>query len=132
MSEQQPTEAGAPHWPGRPHTRDTGEARVPWYSTHLERRLIQANLGDPLGVAINLAPLAAATGLAPPPNAVAAVVSVEGAPIRYTTTGATPTATVGTLIAAGSVLTITGSASLLAFQAISAGGAATLQGEFYD
>ena len=72
----------------------------------------------------------AATGLTVPEGATMATISAAGASVSYTTDGATtPTSAVGMKIAAGANVTLTGTAILANFQAISATG--TISAEFF-
>lgn len=89
--------------------------------------------GDPIGPRQTLAVSNAAVMLAPPAYARSATVTIDTASVRYTADGTVPTATVGTLVAAGATIVVTGLASLRGLQLIRATGVdATAQVEYFN
>lgn len=64
-------------------------------------------------------------------RAIAAIVSAETQPMRFTINGTTPTTTVGHLMAAGDYYTIQGEANVAAFKAIRTGTDGTLQVTYF-
>lgn len=87
--------------------------------------------GDPCG--FGTFPIAAAaTSLKVPDAAASALISVEVSAIRVTFDGTGPTAAVGVLIPAGTLLKLTGRATLQGFQAFQAAAGAVVQAAFFD
>lgn len=99
----------------------------------ITERVGDNNWGDPVGPRQSLVVSNAAVRLTPPADARAAMVTVDTNPVRFTVDGTTPTAAIGTPVAAGGALEITGDISLRGIQFIrSAAADATLQVEYFN
>ncbi len=98
--------------------RDPALADFPQFNVGLLRRLVMNTPGDPIGPAQRFNPVPAATQLTVPDRAVAAALTVEAQAIRYRVDGTLPTATVGTPLAVGSSILLTGRATMTSFKFI--------------
>lgn len=95
------------------------------------RRLAQGFQGDPVG-GLNVLTLAgAALRLAPPDLAQSCTFSVETSSVRMTTDGTVPTATVGLLLTAGVLYTLTGRQTLQAAQFFTVAAGGIVQANYY-
>lgn len=83
-----------------------------WGAQGLASRLVSWFPGDPCGPNSHLTGLAAATGLSAPSDAVSALVSVSGADVFLSLDGTNASSTNGVRVPAGSLLRLTGIASL--------------------
>lgn len=83
-----------------------------WGAQGLASRLISWFPGDPCGPNNHLTGMIAATGLTRPSDAVSAIVSVTGADVFMSLDGTNASATNGLRLPAGTVLRLTGAASL--------------------
>lgn len=90
---------------------EQGGARFPAGSPQLETRMLQAFQGDPVGVAQQLT-IDTVKGLTVPDAANSATVTVEAQPCRLRVDGVAATAGVGLLLPVGTVLVLTGRATL--------------------
>lgn len=75
--------------------------------------------------------IVASTALTVPATATWALISVEGAPVRWRDDGTAPTATVGNLLNIGDHLTLNGAAELAAVRFIQQSATATLDVSYY-
>jgi hypothetical protein len=78
---------------------------------------------ESLTVSTAVVPLTASEYISGDKKAQVAHITVESNPINYTYEGTTPSSTVGHNLPAGSTLTLTGHANIVAFRMIRSGGA---------
>lgn len=95
------------------------------------RRLVEHYPGDPTGVRQQITPIDAVSALTVPAAANSALISIETTSARYSSDGTNPTAAVGLLLPAGTLLRLTGQATLTAARFIGTVAGGSLDVEYF-
>lgn len=111
--------------------RDAKIDDVPPYSAGVLRRLLANNAMDPIGPRSTLNALGAVSTLTVPGRANSALISVEVSAVRVSFAGDAPTAAVGLLLPVGTLLQLTGRATLEGAQFIQTAAGAIVTAEFF-
>lgn len=111
--------------------RDPGVDDIPPFNPGVLRRLLANFGGDPIAHRTTLNAPAAATFLTVPDRANSALVSVEVQPVRASFAGDVPTAAVGLLLPVGTLLQLTGRATLTGAQFIQTAAGAIVTAEYF-
>lgn len=111
--------------------RDAKIDDVPRYSPGVLRRLLACFPGDPIAPGQTFNGAAGVQTLTVPGRANSAVVSVDTQAIRCTFDGTTPTATVGLIVAANTIIQLTGRATLEGFQYLQAAAGAVVNVQYF-